>query len=588
MYRRLAALILFPILLGQQCIQPTHVVTGDLTPSVSPRVTLRTSRGNIIIELFTQQGTAAGLFKTYAEEGYYNDAIFHEVQNGLWIVGGFYTDDLTLKEGRTLVDESDNGLTNFRGRVAMVNPAGDDNNSSAAILINLTTNESLDYNVTDGAEFTVIGQVVDGMDVVDTIAALDTQTQTAQDGTTLSYLPKESVYMDNTVVVDDDDDDTDEYITTDSGLKYRDVTVGTGELITLDMTITVLYTGRLNDENGDIFDSSTDRNNPAEFILTRLILGWQEGLTIDNMRVGGRRILIIPPELGYGDEDRPGIPANSTLYFDVEILPGENDTPTAEAGSDRTVVPDLEVTLDASGSSDPDGDNLTYSWTQNSGESVTLQNASTSAALFTVPETTDPLTFTVTVDDGNGETDSDTVTLSITNDPFVRLETSMGDIVLDMLFAADEAPRTSLNFLQYVEDGFYDGTLFHRIIADFVVQGGGFLPGLTEQTGIRDPIENEFSEDRSNVRGTLAMAKFGNDPDSATSQFFINLEDNSSNLDNQNGGFSVFAEVSEGMDIVDAMAEVEVSDQDTAEGNTYNNVPVEDVILIRATIVTPT
>ncbi|HPF41474.1 MAG TPA: PKD domain-containing protein [Phycisphaerae bacterium] len=151
----------------------------------------------------------------------------------------------------------------------------------------------------------------------------------------------------------------------------------------------------------------------------------------------------------------------------------------------------------------------------------------------------------------------------------VRLTTSLGDIVVEMV---SDAPVTTDNFLQYVEDGFYDGTIFHRVVPDFVVQGGGFLPDMVQPEGLRDPIVNEFSPSRSNVRGTVAMAKLGGDPDSATSQFFFNLTDNSTNLDNQNGGFTVFANVVEGLDVVDAISAVDLNGE----------VPVEDVVLIRA------
>lgn len=151
----------------------------------------------------------------------------------------------------------------------------------------------------------------------------------------------------------------------------------------------------------------------------------------------------------------------------------------------------------------------------------------------------------------------------------VRLNTSLGDVVLQLV---DDAPVTTANFLQYVEDGFYDGTIFHRVATDFVVQGGGFLPGMIQQAGLRDPIVNEFDALRSNVRGTVAMAKLGSDPDSATSQFFVNISDNSANLDNQNGGFTVFATVIEGMDVVDAIAAVPLD----------GTQPIDDVLLIRA------
>jgi len=151
----------------------------------------------------------------------------------------------------------------------------------------------------------------------------------------------------------------------------------------------------------------------------------------------------------------------------------------------------------------------------------------------------------------------------------VRLKTSQGEILLELV---DDAPITTANFLQYVNDRFYDGTIFHRVVPGFVVQGGGLLPGGAPQTGIRPPIQNEFSPNRSNVRATVAMAKLGGDPDSATSQFFFNLADNSANLDNQNGGFTVFARVVEGMDVVDAIAAVPLSGER----------PITDVVLTTA------
>jgi len=150
----------------------------------------------------------------------------------------------------------------------------------------------------------------------------------------------------------------------------------------------------------------------------------------------------------------------------------------------------------------------------------------------------------------------------------VRLETSLGPIDIQLL--DQDAPGTVENFLHYVNDGLYDKSFFHRLAPGFVLQGGGFALYPDGQADIypvqdgdrtlwmgriptQDPIANEFG--RSNTRGTVAMAKLGGDPDSATSQFFFNLADNSSNLDNQNGGFTVFGIVlGAGMDIVDALA----------------------------------
>lgn len=142
----------------------------------------------------------------------------------------------------------------------------------------------------------------------------------------------------------------------------------------------------------------------------------------------------------------------------------------------------------------------------------------------------------------------------------VRMQTDLGS--LDIELFDDITPITVANLLNYVNDGDYEGTFFHRVVDGFVVQGGGyvfdgpentFFAGGTSEIPTDDPIVNEYNI--SNTRGTLAMAKSANDPDSATSQWFFNLADNSENLDNQNGGYTVFAQVlGGGMDVIDAIA----------------------------------
>jgi len=154
------------------------------------------------------------------------------------------------------------------------------------------------------------------------------------------------------------------------------------------------------------------------------------------------------------------------------------------------------------------------------------------------------------------------------NGTLVRFTSNFGVFHIELL--DEDAPITTENFLNYIESGRYTNSIIHRSVSnnpnfpnqsDFVLQGGGFF--LTEETLIPQPIEtdapivNEFNPKNSNVRGTLSMAKIGGDPDSATSQFFINLSDNSSNLDNQNGGFTVFAKVvGNGMTVVDQWADI--------------------------------
>lgn len=160
----------------------------------------------------------------------------------------------------------------------------------------------------------------------------------------------------------------------------------------------------------------------------------------------------------------------------------------------------------------------------------------------------------------------------------VELKTSMGNIVLEL--NAKAAPVTVKNFLEYVEAGFYDGTIFHRVISGFMIQGGGFTADM-EQKQTRNPIINEASNGLGNARGTIAMAR-RSDPDSATSQFFINHVNNMPlNYTNPgNPGYAVFGKVIEGMDTVDAIASVKTI---TRKG--YQNVPDKPILIKSARVV---
>ena len=164
------------------------------------------------------------------------------------------------------------------------------------------------------------------------------------------------------------------------------------------------------------------------------------------------------------------------------------------------------------------------------------------------------------------------------NNPQVALETSMGKIVVEL--DAARAPKTVENFLGYVRDGFFDGTIFHRVIPGFMIQGGGFTADMDKKS-TRAPIENEASNGLSNERGTIAMARTS-DPNSATAQFFINTVDNSRNLDPVpgNAGYAVFGKVVEGIDVVDAIAGVK-----TTRKNMMADVPVEPVTIEKASVV---
>lgn len=154
----------------------------------------------------------------------------------------------------------------------------------------------------------------------------------------------------------------------------------------------------------------------------------------------------------------------------------------------------------------------------------------------------------------------------------ITIETNHGNIVVELFEEA--APVSSENFRQYAEDGFFDGTVFHRVIPNFMIQGGGMAADLSRKS-TRAPIRNEAKNGKKNVRGTLAMARTS-EVDSATSQFFINLRDNSF-LDHggRDFGYAVFGRVTDGMDVVDAIAKVP-----TARKAGHDDVPVEPVTIV--------
>ncbi len=271
------------------------------------------------------------------------------------------------------------------------------------------------------------------------------------------------------------------------------------------------------------------------------------------------------------------------------------DAPIARAGGDRTVTPDSLVTLDGSAST---GSGLSFSWSQVFGDpKVSLSGADTSRPSFTAPSSNaglaNELRFELTVRDDRDRSSRDSVTVSIrvsgtsTGGSFgdggiefstktrVRFVTTMGEFVVEL--DPGLAPKTVANFLQYVRDDFYVGLIFHRVIADFVVQGGGFTP-MMELVDTGDPIPLESDNGLKNVRGAVAMARL-TDADSATSQFYVNLTDNP-DLDHTetNDGFAVFGRVVEGMDVIDAIGGVRTSNRGFPP-NLIADVPVVDIII---------
>ncbi|MYZ45706.1 peptidylprolyl isomerase [Schauerella aestuarii] len=164
--------------------------------------------------------------------------------------------------------------------------------------------------------------------------------------------------------------------------------------------------------------------------------------------------------------------------------------------------------------------------------------------------------------------------------PRVALQTNLGKFVITL--DAEKAPKTVENFLTYVKEGFYDGTVFHRVIDGFMIQGGGFEPGM-KQKQTHAPVENEANNGLKNNRYTVAMARTS-DPHSATAQFFVNVADNDflnfSSPTPSGWGYTVFGTVTEGTDVIDKMRGVK-----TGNRGFHQNVPAEDIVIEKAEIV---
>lgn len=305
--------------------------------------------------------------------------------------------------------------------------------------------------------------------------------------------------------------------------------------------------------------------------------------------------------------------ALSVLIFVAASLPA--GCPDMTASNNGGPAPVVEAATTASGQVDKDSEitlsaavvegdaSVSFKWYQIFGRIVTLSSDSGATVSFAAPSVprTETLRFRVDAQRGSTVVASSEVAVEIAADPtygfvttdpneatsgtddepfpLVRLETNLGNIVIEL--DREKAPESVRNFLRYVDDGFYDETLWHRVIPDFVVQGGGFDLDL-EQKKTRPPIVNEADNGLSNIRGSVAMARTS-DPDSATAQFYINLVDNSGSLDRTetSAGYAVFGKVIEGMDIADEIALVE-----TGSRNGMSDVPIDDVVTERAVRIT--
>ncbi|MFN0134898.1 MAG: peptidylprolyl isomerase [Phycisphaerae bacterium] len=285
--------------------------------------------------------------------------------------------------------------------------------------------------------------------------------------------------------------------------------------------------------------------------------------------------------------------------LDSIITPQGNASNTNSSGTTISVEttgivdPGDTVSLTARVTGEYSPTQYTYRWYQTYGRRIELSSVTAAAPTFVAPEVAEDTSviFRVDILDPSGKLyRSEEITIQIEGTGAtgnsnsnsgtdtggkvrVRMVTSLGDIVVDL--DRQNAPISVDNFLQYADDGYYENTIFHRVIPGFVVQGGGFTADLTQKP-TRAAIVNESTNGLKNLRGTIAMART-NEPNSATSQVYFNLKDNSS-LDRtgSNPGYAVFGAIVEGLSVIDAIAAVE-----TGTENGQSDVPVNDVFILR-------
>jgi FKBP-type peptidyl-prolyl cis-trans isomerase len=301
-------------------------------------VKMETSLGTIALELNGDKAPiSVANFLRYVDEGFYNGTIFHRVISNFMIQGGGMDAELNRKSTHEPIkNEWQNGLKNVRGSIAMARTQVPDS-ATSQFYINVKDNPALDMP-RGGAAYAVFGRVVDGMDVVDQIRYVQTTTKKG-----MRDVPVEAVTITEVTRMSESEskvyaqkaeqekaaqaaareewnkklaDWRAKATTTASGLQYVDLEEGTGESPQPTDTVVAHYTGWLTD--GTKFDSSHDRGQPTPFPLNGVIKGWTEG--VGSMKVGGKRVLIIPPDLAYGAAGRPSIPPNSTLVFEIELV----------------------------------------------------------------------------------------------------------------------------------------------------------------------------------------------------------------------------------------------------------------------------
>ncbi len=331
-------------------------LADESVPTLRPRVQFTTDMGDIVIRLNAEVTPLSVLnFLQYAEDGYYNDTIFHRVKDNL-IQGGGYTSDLQPKSRglrATIPNESGRGLRNVRATVALYRNPIDHGSAQTQFFINLKDNPVLD-RLRDGLGYAVIGEVIEGMDVVEKIAAVKVGANPAYAAGRSAVVPVDPISIRSAKALDRLDKtkaleiaiDFEERAKnplafaireienrhgtqaekTDSGLVVFDVVDGTGAFPVDENTVEIDFTAYLLGSTV-AFDSATQRwGRPGKVVLKGLLPGLREA--IGDMREGGRRIAIVPPAQAFGEAGMPGkVPPNTTVIYDIKLLGASDDEP---------------------------------------------------------------------------------------------------------------------------------------------------------------------------------------------------------------------------------------------------------------------
>jgi len=516
-------------------VNPSNVVldlaeTFDDPDYTGTVVEFDTVLGTVLLELYDNDAPATvANFLNYLDRGDYSMSVVHRSVLDFVVQGGgyWYPSWDQIPQDPPIANEP--GISNTRGTIAMARQPGDPDSATSQWFINVADNTFLD---TQDGGFAVFGHVIDGMDVVDAINALPTY----DFGSPFDDLPLRDYTDYPTEPVDDDN-----------------VVLILGAFRTLPLTFEItndnpdlvtatLYNTRLH------LQVAPDQTGEATITVRATDLGGS--FVEDSFTLSVHNPPVAQDDQALTDNDQPvaiAVLSNDTpgdLPFDpaAVTITDEPDHGTAVLDPATGIV----TYSPEPGYFGPDA--FTYVAADTNG--LTSNEAAVSIIVNAAPVLVTPLDD-LAIEQGDPDTVLDLSGLF--DDPditgtLVRFNSVMGDFVFELY--DDAAPQNVANFLNYVNRGDYSGSIIHRSIADFVVQGGGFWYPSWQPIPEDDPVVNEPGI--SNTRGTVAMAKVPDDPDSATSQWFINVADNSF-LDSQNGGFTVFAHVIEGMDVVDAI-----------------------------------